>query len=67
MGVMGMKPIDPAVVRAWVERTRREQGLPPYPVDPVFIARIVALLPSAARQARRGRRRRSCGPEPPDG
>jgi hypothetical protein len=45
MGGVVMKPIDPEVVRAWVERTRREQGLPPYPVDPVFIARIVALLP----------------------
>lgn len=40
-----MKPIDPAIIRAWVERTRKEQGLPPYPDDPVFIARIVALLP----------------------
>jgi len=42
-----MKPVDPAVVRAWVERTRAEQGLPPVLTDPVVIARVVALLPQA--------------------
>jgi hypothetical protein len=44
---MGLKPPDPAVVRAWVERTRAEQGLPPTLEDPVVIARLVALLPQA--------------------
>lgn len=44
---MGLKPPDPAVVRAWVERTRAAQGLPPTLDDPVVIARIVALLPQA--------------------
>ncbi len=42
-----MKPIDPAVVRAWVERTRAAQGLPPVLDDPVVIGRLVALLPQA--------------------
>lgn len=44
---MGLKPTDPAVVRAWVERTRAAQGLPPMLDDPVVIARLVALLPQA--------------------
>jgi hypothetical protein len=44
---MGLKPPDPAVVRAWIERTRLAQGLPPTLEDPVVIARLVALLPQA--------------------
>jgi len=44
---MVMKELDPAAVRAWVERTRAAQGLPPTLDDPVVIARIVALLPQA--------------------
>ena len=44
---MGLKPPDPAVVRAWVERTRAEQGLPPTLEDPLVIARVAALLPQA--------------------
>ena len=44
---MGLKPIDPAVVRTWVERTRAAQGLPPTLDDAVVIARVVALLPQA--------------------
>ena len=47
VGVMGMKPPDPAVVRAWVKRTRLEQGLPEVLSDPVVIARLAALLPQA--------------------
>ena len=42
---MGLKPPDPAVVRAWIERTRVAQGLPRTLEDPVVIARLVALLP----------------------
>ncbi len=42
-----MKRPDPAVVRAWVERTRAEQGLPETLSDPVVIARVVALLGQA--------------------
>lgn len=44
---MGVKQPDPAAIRAWVDRTRREQGLPPVLDDPVVIAKIVALLPQA--------------------
>jgi hypothetical protein len=44
---MGLKPPDPAVVRAWVERTRLAQGLPPNLEDPVVIARVAALLGQA--------------------
>ena len=44
---MGLKPPDPAVVRAWVDRTRAAQGLPETLDDPVVIARVVALLPQA--------------------
>ena len=44
---MGLKPPDPAVVRAWIETTRLAQGLPPTLEDPVVIARLVALLPQA--------------------
>lgn len=44
---MGVKPFDRERVRAWVARTRAEQGLPPTIEDPVVIARIVALLPQA--------------------
>ncbi len=47
VGVMGLKPPDPAVVRAWVERTRAAQGLPETLSDPVVIAQVVALLPQA--------------------
>ena len=42
-----MKPPDPVVVQAWVERTREAQGLPETFSDPVVIARVVALLPQA--------------------
>ena len=42
---MGLKPPDPAVVRAWIERTRVAQGLPPTLEDPAVIADLVALLP----------------------
>ena len=44
---MGLKPPDPAIVRAWVERTRAAQGLPPTIDDPVVVANVVALLPQA--------------------
>jgi hypothetical protein len=44
---MGLKRLDPAVVRAWVERTRAAQGLPSTLDDPVVIAKLVALLPQA--------------------
>jgi hypothetical protein len=44
---MGLKRPDPAVVRAWVDRTRAAQGLPETLDDPVVIARVVALLPQA--------------------
>jgi hypothetical protein len=44
---MGLKPPDPAVVRAWVEQTRAAQGLPPTLDDPLVVARVVALLPQA--------------------
>ncbi len=47
VGVMGLKPPDPAVVRAWIERTRLAQGLPRTLEDPVVIAKLVALLPQA--------------------
>lgn len=47
VGVMGLKPPDPAVVRAWIERTRLAQGLPPTLEDAVVIADLVALLPQA--------------------
>lgn len=44
---MGVRRPDPAVVRAWVERTRVSQGLPAELDDPLVIARLVALLPQA--------------------
>jgi hypothetical protein len=44
---MGVTRLDPAVVRAWIARTRAAQGLPPKLDDPVVIARVVALLPQA--------------------
>jgi hypothetical protein len=44
---MGLKPPDPAVVRAWVERTRKAQGLPPTLEDAVVVGKVVALLPQA--------------------
>lgn len=47
MGVVGLKPPDPEVVRAWVKRTRAAQGLPETVDDEVVIARVVALLPQA--------------------
>jgi hypothetical protein len=47
VGVVGLKPPDPAVVRAWVERTRAAQGLPETLEDPVVIAGIVALVAQA--------------------
>ena len=47
VGGVGLKPPDPAVVRAWVERTRAAQGLPAELDDPAVIARVVALLPQA--------------------
>lgn len=43
---MGVK-VDPAVVRAWVKRTRMAQGLPETIEDPLVIARLVALWPQA--------------------
>ncbi len=46
-GRRGTEATDPAVVRAWVERTRPAQGLPGELDDPVVIARVVALLPQA--------------------
>jgi hypothetical protein len=46
---MGVKSPDPAVVRAWIERTRLAQGLPPMLEDPVVIARLLALLPQACQ------------------
>jgi hypothetical protein len=42
-----VKGPDPAAVRAWVERTRAAQGLPPTLDDPVVIAKVAALLPQA--------------------
>ena len=42
-----MKSLDPAMVRAWVQRTRAAQGLPATLDDPVVIAKVVALLPQA--------------------
>lgn len=47
MGIVGLKPPDPAVVRDWVQRTRAAQGLPVVLDDPVVIAKVVALLPQA--------------------
>lgn len=44
---MGVKGPDPAAVRAWVERTRAAQGLPPTLEDPLVIGKVVALLPQA--------------------
>ena len=42
-----MKPPGPEVVRAWVQRTVAEQGLPAQLEDPVVIARVVALFGQA--------------------
>jgi hypothetical protein len=44
---VGLKPPDPAIVRAWIERTRAAQGLPETLDDPVVIARVVALVGQA--------------------
>jgi len=44
---MGVKRPDPAVVAAWVARTRAAQGLPPVIEDPVVIARLAALFGQA--------------------
>jgi hypothetical protein len=49
LGIMGVEP-DPAVVRAWVARTRAAQGLSPELTDPVVIARVVALLGQARQR-----------------
>ena len=47
VGVVGLKPLDPAVVAAWVARTRAAQALPVSIEDPVVIGRIVDLVGQA--------------------
>jgi|GEM_PF-6742586 hypothetical protein len=47
------KPIDEAVVRAWVELTRAEQGLPTTITDPRIIERVAAILRLSREEARR--------------
>jgi hypothetical protein len=47
LGVMGLKPPDPAAVAAWVARTRAAQGLAASLDDPVVIGRVVDLLGQA--------------------
>jgi hypothetical protein len=48
---MGLKPPDPAVVRAWLERSCAAQGVPVKVADPRIIAAVVSLLPQASFQA----------------
>jgi hypothetical protein len=45
--------IDEAVVRAWVERTRAEQGLSVKVTDPRIIERVAAILHLSREEARR--------------
>jgi hypothetical protein len=47
------RPIDEAVVRAWVKRTRAEQGLPVKITDPRIIERVVAILRLSREETRR--------------
>jgi hypothetical protein len=60
---MGVK-ITPEMVRAWVERTCAEQGVPVEVTDPGTIERIAAEV-RLARRARTGRDRSSFDPAPP--
>jgi len=45
-----VKPPDPEVVRAWLERTCAAQGVPVKVSDPRIVARVVALLGQDSRQ-----------------
>jgi len=45
--------VDEAVVRAWVERTCAEQGVPMRVTDFRIIARVVAILRLSQDEARR--------------
>ena len=47
---MGVKPPDPEVVRAWLERTCGAQGVPVKVADPRIIAAVATLLPQASFQ-----------------
>jgi hypothetical protein len=47
------KPVDEAVVRAWVERTCAEQGVPVKATHPRIIERVVATLCLVREDARR--------------
>jgi hypothetical protein len=45
--------VDEAVVRAWVERTRAEQGVPVKVTDPRIIERVAAVLRLSREEAGR--------------
>ena len=46
-----MKPPDPEVVRAWLERSCAAQSIPVKIADPRIIAKVVTLLGQASRQS----------------